>query len=88
MTTKIPESTLKRVGMNLAVTRRERGLTQAEAADLAGITRKDVSRLENGVPGVAWSKLYALVATLGNSVPGVAAERSPDIEAVYRAIHA
>ncbi|WP_084499809.1 helix-turn-helix domain-containing protein [Brevibacterium album] len=88
MTVAVPDSALKRVGAGLAESRRERGLTQSEAARLAGLTRKDVSRLENGVPGVAWAKLYALVEALGNATPGVEAGQPPSADAIYRAMHA
>lgn len=56
----------QRVGARVAVLRKERGLTQAQVAERAGLTPEHVSRVENAAtsnPGLA--TLVALAGALG-----------------------
>ena len=39
----------KKIGIFIALLRRERGITQAELGEKIGVTNKTVSRWENGV---------------------------------------
>jgi len=45
----------KRIGLRIKTLRKELGLTQAQLADLSGLKRPNISRLENGthVPSIA-----------------------------------
>jgi len=55
----------KRVAMNLKVLREKRGLTQAELAAKANLSREYVLRLEAGRHDPALSTLEALAKALG-----------------------
>lgn len=44
--------------------RRERGLSQTEAAKLVGLRQEMVSRIETGQPGVRLSAVYDLLGAL------------------------
>lgn len=46
-------------------TRKQRGLTQTELANLAGLRQELISKIERGQEGTKLSNLYALLAALG-----------------------
>ncbi|MBR3328776.1 MAG: helix-turn-helix transcriptional regulator [Atopobiaceae bacterium] len=54
------------VGIVVAASRAERGLTQAQVADAAGVSRQLVNRLESGsATGIALDKLLAILNATG-----------------------
>lgn len=65
-----PETRLRRVRLGEAVRRlrQERGLTQEELADRAGVDRKSINRLENAAYSPAVDRIYLLAAALGVQV--------------------
>lgn len=54
----------KQLGLLIQRHRKERGLSQTELADLAGLRQELVSRIESGQPGSRLSSIYALLAAL------------------------
>ena len=54
------ESTRRRLGKRLRAIREERGLTQEQAAELAGLHAKYLSRVELGLPNASIAALVAL----------------------------
>jgi transcriptional regulator with XRE-family HTH domain len=56
---------LRRLTEDIAVWRKLRGLTQAQVADRAGISRDTVVRLERGDSGVSVEKLLRVLRALG-----------------------
>jgi HTH-type transcriptional regulator / antitoxin HipB len=56
------------LGRALAEVRRRRGLTQGEVAELAGIERTYLSRLENGAATVQLERALRALRRLGASV--------------------
>jgi transcriptional regulator with XRE-family HTH domain len=66
--TDLPERVRDRaeeLGRNLAVTRRLHRLTAAELAELAGVSRDSVSRLERGDAGVSLAVALKVADALG-----------------------
>lgn len=69
----------------IRLSRRERGWTQADLAQRAGVSRDLVSRLENGSERVEVGKVLDIVAALGLTT-AVAARPAPfDLTAIVRA---
>lgn len=62
------EEMLRRIGADIAQGRKKMGLNQTDFAKKAGLTRKDVSRLENGAPGLSWKKAFAAVEALDEPI--------------------
>lgn len=56
---------LRELADDLAVWRRLRGLTQAQLADRAGVSRDTVTRLERGDSGVSTENLLRILRGLG-----------------------
>lgn len=57
---------LAQIGALVRAERQHRGLTQAELAELAGLTRETINRLEHGAAGdLGAAKLGTLLAVLG-----------------------
>lgn len=56
---------VRQVGDSVAGWRKLRGLTQAQVADRAGISRETVGRLENGDGGVSVENLLRVLRALG-----------------------
>lgn len=56
---------LRGVGDDLSTWRKLRGLTQAQLADRAGISRDTLVRLERGDGGVSMEKLLRVLRVLG-----------------------
>ncbi|MDA0323821.1 MAG: helix-turn-helix transcriptional regulator [Verrucomicrobia bacterium] len=54
-----------RIGERVRLARTRRGLTQAEMAERMFVTRKTLSRLERGEPGVSLSVLASALWVLG-----------------------
>ncbi|MCI6574054.1 MAG: helix-turn-helix transcriptional regulator [Actinomycetaceae bacterium] len=54
------EQTLEDTGHGLRDRREQRGWTKkTKAANLAGISRHDITRIESGASGVSWGKVFA-----------------------------
>lgn len=64
---------LRSAADNLATWRKLRGLTQAQVADRAGISRDTLARLESGDGGVSIEKLLRVLRALGILDPFVRA---------------
>jgi transcriptional regulator with XRE-family HTH domain len=56
---------LRNVAEDLSTWRKLRGLTQAQLADRAGVSRDTLSRLEHGDGGVSTEKLLRVLRALG-----------------------
>lgn len=69
----------KRLGAILRAMRRDQGLTQAEAADLAGVSRKWVSEVEKGKPSAEVGRVLQVVHALGFEIMCVRAPK-PDLD--------
>ncbi len=68
----IPRVTID-LGTSVRRRRKALGLSQSDVADLVGVTRQTVGRLENGDPTVAVGTALAIIETLGlGSLPVVA----------------
>jgi len=67
---------LRELAEDLAVWRRLRGLTQAQLADRAGVSRDTVTRLERGDSGVSTENLLRILRGLG-ILPSLAAALDP-----------
>lgn len=62
------EKESKRIGERIATLRTEKGLTQTELAERAGIQRPHLVRIEQGIYDIRLSVLSALAEALGSSV--------------------
>lgn len=71
------------VGSAIAAARNERGLTQTQLADAAGISRSSIARLEAGDHGASVDMLFNLAVALGTkpSILLAAAEADRDTAA-------
>lgn len=56
---------LAEIGVMVAARRKERGLSQQDFADLAGVGRRFVSELERGKPTAEIGKMLKVLNTLG-----------------------
>lgn len=75
------ENAVAQLGVNLRTARIKRRLTQKMVADRAGISLNTLSKLENGVPGIAVGIVGAVLLALGldNALASVASpERDLD----------
>jgi HTH-type transcriptional regulator / antitoxin HipB len=54
----------KQLGATIQRTRKQRGLTQTELANLAGLRQEMISKIETGHEGTKLSSIYALFAAL------------------------
>ncbi|MBC3185675.1 helix-turn-helix transcriptional regulator [Corynebacterium sp. zg-331] len=61
----LPAYVRERLGREVAEARKERGLTQAALAEKTGISRRTLSRLENGHPGLAEDNFFAIARAIG-----------------------
>lgn len=77
------EIPLIRLGQSLRDARTRRGLTQAQAARLAGLGREKVVHIEQGRATIAISSYVALAGALGAELALVPMRR-PTIEEVER----
>ncbi|MBI9082077.1 MAG: helix-turn-helix domain-containing protein [Desulfobacterales bacterium] len=59
------EKTISRIGERIRIARKRRGLTMEEMASRMFVTRKTLSRLENGSPGVSLAVLASALWVLG-----------------------
>lgn len=64
-TLKPPASTRRRIGHEVTEARRRKGLTQTELASLIGSSRRTLSRVENGEPGVSLDTYAAITEQIG-----------------------
>ena len=55
----------RQLGALIQRIRREKGLSQTDAARLVGLRQEMVSRIETGQPGVRLSAVYELLGALG-----------------------
>ena len=60
-----------RLGSRLKEARTAAGLTQAELAERAGVSRKTINTVENGVFGPSTLLALALARALGTTVEGL-----------------
>ena len=58
----------KRIGRQLAEIRREKGMTQQEVADKAGLLRPHIARIEAGSFSVGIDTLAAIAEALGQQI--------------------
>lgn len=65
------------LGRHLADLRAREGLTQADLAKRAGVSRRWLIQVEAGHPGAQLDKLFAVLAALSVHVELVAHERRP-----------
>ena len=56
---------LGRAGADISTWRKLRGLTQAQVADRAGVSRGTLARLENGDEGVTAGNVFRILRALG-----------------------
>ncbi len=56
------------IGRALRIIRKQRGLTQAEVADLVGLSRSQVSRIEAATVDVRLSSVTKLLRALGSTL--------------------
>ena len=61
-----------RIGQRIAELRKERGLTQQNVADRAGMQRNHLSRIEQGKYSVGFDTLQAIAQALGMQVDFIA----------------
>jgi transcriptional regulator with XRE-family HTH domain len=59
---------LQRIGRNIAKTRRQRGWSQLELAQMMGIDKMTISRIERGLSNFAIGTLESLAKILGVSM--------------------
>lgn len=60
-----PVRTPEDLGRFLARVRQDRGLTQEELAEELGVSRRYVSEIENGKPGLYTERLFQMLRLLG-----------------------
>lgn len=56
-------------GVGLKLRRERQGLSRIALAELAGVDRRDITRLEQGVSTVGWGKAHAVMVALGVQLP-------------------
>ncbi|WPF65822.1 MULTISPECIES: helix-turn-helix transcriptional regulator [unclassified Corynebacterium] len=61
----LPVYVRQRLGREVAQARKEHGLTQVALAEKTGMSQRTLSRLENGHPGVAEEKFFAIARAIG-----------------------
>lgn len=55
----------KRIGTQISEARRDAGLSQEQLSDMTGLSRSDISRIENGVRNVTMDSLTKIAHALG-----------------------
>lgn len=78
------DRTLENTGAGIADCRKKLGLTKTQAAQKAGITRQDATRIEQGAGGVTWRKVMPYLDTLGIKLPQVITLHSPSMLDYYQ----
>jgi transcriptional regulator with XRE-family HTH domain len=73
-------------GAALAARRRRRGLTQAQVAEIMGVEKETVSRMENGVISPTLLRLRQMAGILGCPLSDLFRDPSSDAEAQADAI--
>lgn len=63
----MPDYTLAQLGGRLRKARRERGFTQEQLSDRAGISVRHIAKIEQGTINPSFEVLSALIAALGTS---------------------
>lgn len=69
------EATRIRIGQRIAALRKERGLTQTSLADMAGIQRTHLLRIEAGKYAVTLEVVQAIAEAMGMTVDIITAEQ-------------
>jgi HTH-type transcriptional regulator/antitoxin HipB len=72
-----PASTPREIGLVIRRARRDKGWSQAELADRAGVGRPWLSELERGKPNAQVGRIMAVIRALGMTVEIVPARESP-----------
>lgn len=62
---RLPDTFEEAVGLALKEWRARRGVTQVEAAELAGVSQPTFSRIERGLSGMDLETAYTLLGTAG-----------------------
>jgi len=62
------EEQRKRIGGRIADLRKQRGMTQQTLADLTGMQRNHISRIESGKYSVGFDTLQAIAEALGGTI--------------------
>lgn len=62
------EKERKRIGQRVAELRNQKGLSQQELADITGIQRNHICRIESGKYSVGFDTLQSIAAALGSNV--------------------
>lgn len=83
MTEKNVKSLTYIVGNNIALTRKRKGMTQAELAEKLEMSAESLSRIENGIVAPRFPRIQAMAKVLGCSVADLF--RSPDDSVETRA---
>lgn len=75
----------KQLGNIIQRTRKQRGLTQTELANLAGLRQEMISKIETGHEGTKLSSIYALFAALDLElvVDSRSGRKMPEIEDIF-----
>lgn len=60
-----PETSRKRIGREIAQVRKTKGFTQSSLAAQIGSSRRTISRVENGEPGIALDTYAAISELIG-----------------------
>lgn len=60
---------VKSTGLALKLRRERQGLSRTSLAELAGVDRRDITRLEQGVGTVSWEKAHAVMRVLDVQLP-------------------
>ena len=62
------EEQRQRIGQRIADLRKQRGITQQTLADLTGMQRNHISRIESGKYSVGFDTLQAIAEALGGTI--------------------
>ena len=62
------EEQRQRIGQLIATLRKEKGMTQQDLADVTGLLRNHISRIEQGRYSVGFDTLQAIAEALGGTI--------------------
>ena len=62
------EEQRQRIGQRIATLRKEKGMTQQDLADVTGLLRNHISRIEQGRYSVGFDTLQAIAEALGGTI--------------------
>ena len=72
-----------RIGSSIRRNRQEKGLTQEELAEAAGLSLKMVQKLEGGQKGFRMETVIRIAETLGVSIGSLTDQQGEDEQAVF-----